>query len=490
MIARVEAVSICSSDLKIIRLGTHHPLFSSANGPVDTVLGHEVCLRVHQVGTALRDRFRPGQRLALQPAMRLNGKRVIVGMDRPGGFAQFLRLGPDELNGYVFEAPETLPAAAIAMLEPYGCVERAYRPTGRSTLCPQRPTLIVLGKDADSFGTAEPPIWPDLTVLEAGAVTPPAFLDGLQFKTISESDLARARFDDIIALGELDADTLALLPPCLADGGLLLQARRTLTPPVAIDPVRIHYDALSFVGTTEADFLDALRPEHQRFEVKPGGVALVHGAGGAMGRIHVHRLLQLEDGPSMVIATSRKGARLEALKADFEPVADRQKRTLIVCEGSALSEAVAAYAPHGIDDAVVVAPDVSAVSAAAAALAPDGLLAVFAGFPYGDKVPFDLSGVAVSGKRLTGSTGCSVADMQGVLSRAMSGKLNLTENIKGVAGIRSLPEALAAVSDGSVAGKVVLYPQTPELPFRGLTDGWIEEEEADLTGADHQSQRI
>jgi threonine dehydrogenase-like Zn-dependent dehydrogenase len=103
-------------------------------------------------------------------------------------------------------------------------------------------------------------------------------------------------------------------------------------------------------------------------------------------------------------------------------------------------------------------------------LAPGGLLSIFAGFAYGHTVPFDLAGVATDGKRITGSTGCTVDDMKDVLAKVLSGDLDLRANIKAIAGLRALPRALDAVSRGIISGKVVVYPPSPDLPF-GPVDG-------------------
>ena len=483
VIARVEAVSICSSDIKVVRMGAAHPLFGAGAGKVDTVLGHEVCLRVHAVGRDQRARFRPGQRLALQPAMVVAGRRSIIGMDQPGGFAQFLRLGPEALAGYVLDAPETVSAAAIALLEPYGCVERAWRQNVRCALKPGGRALVVAAPDAD-FDLPQPPDW-----AETVAVGPlPGFLRGRKVTHVESLDAVSGAFDDIIALGALSADDLSRAVARLAADGLLLQGRTAPSPgPVALDPARVHYDRLSFLGTRDRNLEAALAPEARRFDARPGGVALIHGAGGAMGRIHVHRLLQLPDGPTTVIASSRKGQRLNDIAADFGALAAANGRRLVVADAGDLAATVARHAPGGLDDAVVVAPDLEAMRAAASWLAPDGLLALFAGFPYGQSLDFDLSAVALSGCRLTGSTGCSLDDMRDVLARVEGGSLDLSANIAAVAGLDALPQALRAVADGAVSGKIIVYPQRPGLrlsPVRGwnMTDeqgltGWQEREE-------------
>jgi L-sorbose 1-phosphate reductase len=485
LIARVEAVSICSSDVKVLRMGGAHPLFAGGTGPIDSVLGHEVCLRVSEVGEGQSGRFRPGQRIALQPAVPMGGRRLIYGIDLPGGFAQYLRLGPEALAEDVFEVPEYLPAATVALLEPYGCVERAWQPNVRRGLKPGGTALVVSGPGAGVFAMADPPDW--RRVVAVGPV--PAFLSGRTVEAVAGLEAVAGAFDDILALGDLDAGVLGRLCAMLARDGMLLQGRRGPSPgPVAMDPARVHYDRLSFAGTRADDLATALAPARQRFDVRPGGVALIHGAGGAMGRIHVHRLLQMKDGPGVVIASSRKGQRLADLNADFAPMAARAGRALVVVDPGTVADAVALHAPGGLDDAVVVAPEPQAVAEAAGWLGPDGLLVIFAGFPYGARLEIDLAQVALGGVRLTGSTGCSADNMRQVLARVLDGSMDLTSNIAAVGGLLALPEALQAVAEGEVSGKIVIYPQCPDLPLRRVA-GWTAAMERGLTGGGDSDER-
>ena len=46
--------------------------------------------------------------------------------------------------------------------------------------------------------------------------------------------------------------------------------------------------------------------------------------------------------------------------------------------------------------------------------------------------------------------------------------------------LNALPKALDAVSKGAVSGKVVIYPQVPDLPFRTVDGGWGRQEEQAL----------
>ena len=476
VIARVEAVSICSSDIKIVKMGLSHPLFAGKEGAIDTVLGHEACLRVHAVGESQAGRFHVGQRLGLQPAIVTNGERIIIGMGLPGAFSQYLRLGPDALSGYVFDVPETVSAAAVALLEPYGCVEKSWRPNVRCNLMPEGRALVVSA--GGSFHLADVPDWAEITVI--GEV--PAFLQHRAVTLVENIGALQGRFDDILALGDLSAADLGKLYALMANGGLLLQGRIGPSPGlVPIDPARLHYDRLSLLGTSSLDLNTAFLPGAPRFDARPDGVALVHGAGGAMGRIHVHRLLQLPHGPKTVIATSRKGQRLNDIEADFAGLAQANGRHLVVVGADTLADVVGVHAPRGIDDAVIVAPSASAIADVVGYLAPDGLLSLFAGFPYGQSIDFDLAAVALSSMRLTGSTGCSVDDMREVLARVEAGTLDLSPNIAAVAGLDALPESLKAVADGDVSGKIVIYPQQSGLPLTPV-GGWSSKDEAGLFG--------
>lgn len=64
----------------------------------------------------------------------------------------------------------------------------------------------------------------------------------------------------------------------------------------------------------------------------------------------------------------------------------------------------------------------------------------------------------------------------------MSGQLDLSANIAAVAGLDMLPLALEAVASGEVSGKIVLYPQRPNMPLATLAEHWGRNDEYGLTG--------
>ena len=475
VVARVDAVCICSSDIKIIRMGAEHPLLQGRDlSQTSLVLGHEVALTVTDVGADWRGIYRPGQRLGLQPAITREGRRTTIGMDLPGGFSQHIRLDAHVLAGpdpYVFTVPDTLSAASVAMLEPYSCVEAAYRRNSRISLQEGGRLLILGGPGADAMTLSL-----DVRVREAVLLRPPAGLAdwardhaGLCTRIEAIGAIAGSRFDDIVLCGDYDPALVQALLPVLADGGLLAVVAADATrAPVTIDAARLHYRRLSVVGAVGPRVDDAFDATRNRYELRAGGTLLVLGAGGAMGRIHVHRALQMADGPGLIIATSRKGARLEGLERDFASMARAAGRRLVVLADTDLDRVLPDLAPGGCDDVAVVAPEVEAVERGARCMRPDGMLVIFAGMPFGKPCRLPLGLVASHGARFTGSTGSEVEDQRQVLRHIEAGRMELSDNLEAVAGFDALPDALEAVSAGAVSGKIAIYPFVRDLPLTPL----------------------
>jgi threonine dehydrogenase-like Zn-dependent dehydrogenase len=478
IVARIDAVCICSSDIKIIRMGSAHPLFADRDlADAPAVLGHEMALTVCDVGANWRSRFQPGDRLGLQPAIMVEGRRRTVGMDLPGAFAEYIRLDGRVLAGegpYVFPVPEDVSAATIAMLEPYSCVEAAYRRNSRTCLKAGGRLLVVEAAHGTVFDLEAP--LGSVTLVnpgEAARAWTARASDVAEFASLEafvSSAAGAAEYDDILLLGPLNAGQVAGLAPLLAKGGLMALIGSDLRrDEVVLDAARIHYHELSFLGAAGPSLAQAFAPDRTRFELRAGGTALILGAGGAMGRIHAHRALELADGPATIIATSRKGARCEALEADFGPLARRHGKRLIVIEDGETEATVARLVPEGCDDVVVVAPDVALIERGALMMRADGMLVLFAGMPYGQPCRLPLGLVSTGNARITGSTGSTVADQLAVLDRVVEGSLELSGNLEAVAGLGALPDALEAVNDGRVAGKIAIYPSLLELPVTPVT---------------------
>ena len=478
LIARVDAASICASDVKIIRMGTSHPLFESRDLDADpVVLGHEIAMTVVAVGQKWQNTYRPGARLGLQPAITTGPKRMIVGVDMPGGMSEYIRLDERVLGTgapgtcFVFPLPADMSAADAALLEPYSCVEAAYRPNCRTEL-KAGGRLLVVGLPGGEAST----LTADLSVGEIVVVSPPAALaawartHGERVTPCAEWNEVEGSFDDILLCGDAFAAPMAALISKLAPGGMMTLVGPGGDDPIPVDVARIHYQSLSFVGTRGPQVDDAFRPERNRFGLRAGGTALIAGGGGPMGRIHVHLALQMRDGPAFVIATELPGHRMDDLRRDFGPMAAQQGKKFLVVANDELSQTLSDVAPEGCDDVVVVAPIVSVVERVAAFMKPDAMLVVFAGMPYDQPCRLPLGRVASAGARFTGSTGSTVEDELSILARANRGELNIAGNLEAVAGFANVPEAFAAVTEGRMSGKIAIYPAIADLPLSRVSD--------------------
>ena len=266
ILVRSDAVGLCYSDVKIIRQGGSHPrLYGRDLARRPIVQGHEVTMTVVEVGEAWRDRFRPGQRFALQADFYYRGRNLAYGYVFTGGLAQYSLLGAAALDGdegcYTIPVPEGLGYAEVALTEPWACVEAAYVPRRRLHVKADG-VLWIIGRPglegAYRLGAAligTPPrkiIATDVPAALRDQLTWPApvLRDGLTPSGLPR--LAQAEtdggFDDIIVL-DPTADVLDALPAAIATGGVVnLVGERPLGRPVQVDVGRVHYDYVVYLG--------------------------------------------------------------------------------------------------------------------------------------------------------------------------------------------------------------------------------------------------
>src|SRR5205085_5592170 len=101
----------------------------------------------------LADRFHPGQRLAIQPDIYVNGRSTAYGYTIPGGLIGYHLVGPEVLaaddGAYVVEVDDRLGYAETALTEPWACVEAAY--TQRRRLAPRSGgAMWIIGQPGDT----------------------------------------------------------------------------------------------------------------------------------------------------------------------------------------------------------------------------------------------------------------------------------------------------------------------------------------------------
>jgi L-sorbose 1-phosphate reductase len=148
ILVRIDAVGICFSDLKILRLGEAHPKIARDLRTHPAVMGHEICCTVVQVGDALQGRFRVGERYIVQADVYVNGRVQAVGYALDGGYSQYTIFGEPVLNGdagcYLLRCPDHPSDAEAALVEPWACVVASYRIQPRPTPLPNGRWLVIL----------------------------------------------------------------------------------------------------------------------------------------------------------------------------------------------------------------------------------------------------------------------------------------------------------------------------------------------------------
>ncbi len=491
VLVRVDAVSLCSSDAKMVRLGDRYPLFYGRDLYKEpTRLGHEVALTVMQVGEHRQHCYKRGQRLGLQPDVFNQSRRTCFGVLIPGGLTQYVALGANVLDGdsgsYVFPVADALGYADVALLEPWACVDAAYAPRRRLDLRPDGVLLMVGRSDGSAPYTMQRPL-PARKVLLANVPHALATwvhgqggevieLAGTDWQAeVATLGLAGA-IDDIILLDPGRSATVEAAARLLAPAGTLtLVGDRPLDGPAALDVGRIHYEFVAYLGCPGPLIDEAFGPLRNRSELRPRGVAWIAGAGGPMGRMHVQRALQLEDGPRAVVATNRGAARLVELQHSFGPLAQAHGKQFYAVNPEAEPQRAAELCAElcggrGYDDIVVVAADLALMQQAVDLLAPDGMLALFAGLPLGSLLPLPVDNVALYGAQFTGTSGSSLADQQRVVERTLGGQLSPAHTVAAIGGLDAAAQGLQAVIDRRYAGKVVLFPHLRDLPLLGLDE--------------------
>lgn len=152
ILVRHDACGICYSDIKIVALGGDHPRLVGRDLTSDpVVIGHEVALTVVSVGEHYAGRFHPGERYIVQADIFYRGQGMSYGYRLPGGMSQYGFVGREVIEGdegcYLLPISDATGAIAGALVEPWACVDAAYRPAARPAR-PEDATVTVSGHPA------------------------------------------------------------------------------------------------------------------------------------------------------------------------------------------------------------------------------------------------------------------------------------------------------------------------------------------------------
>ena len=486
VLLRIDAVSLCFSDAKVITAGNRHPRLSNRNmGAHPVVLGHEFSVTVVDAGAGRKADFKAGDRFVVQPDIYYNGEPKTLGYVIEGALQQYMVAGKEILESD--EGCALLPlqrdtgSSEAALCEPWSCVEASYHIPYRKGMKNDGVAWFIRTDRAqsDSYlidGLFEADCRPSKVVVSGVGKKLQHDLRESSTKygfLLIESDPNGLVFDDIIILGTPEPGLIESSSSKLADGGILAIVSDTpVVTKVPIDVGRIHYDGILFTGTTGNDISRAYRKGVET-ELKGNSAAWFVGAGGPMGQMHVQRACGIPGGPLGILATDIDTVRINMVTSRFGPLAESRGATLVAVNPhdsrigweNCLSQA----APKGtFGNIVVLAPSAKLIEECSDYLSDEGVLNIFAGVPKGTKANLDISGCYLKGQRWVGSSGTSTRFMLDILGKIESKKLDTNYSVAAIGGLKAALEGLKGVKSGAFPGKVVIYPHLPELPLLSM----------------------
>jgi threonine dehydrogenase-like Zn-dependent dehydrogenase len=486
ILAKVEAVGLCFSDLKLLKQFAAHgrkgPIVSGMDAatlgqissyvPNDapTVPGHEAVVRIVAVGERVKQ-ARVGKRYLVQTDYRwlpTAASNAAFGYNFEGALQQYVLMdervitAPDG-RSMLIDADDTLSASAVALVEPWACVEDAYAVKERTTLKAGGRLLIVADEPFsekiihDLFKTCGTP----------GSITLVAARNPLTMpikKADAVAALSDAAFDDVLYFGA-NPQTLAALFAKIAPSGLLvlMQCGKTFGGPVDTAIGRFHYGNIRMIGTPGDNPADAIRRIPASGEIRPNDAVNVIGAGGPMGVMHVVRNLCQGVAGVSVYAGDLDDGRLAALSAIAEPLAQKNN---------------VGYVPYNptrnaptrpFDYFAVMAPVPKLVAQCVADAADGAIINIFAGIPATVGGPVDVDAYVKKGCYFVGTSGSTLDDMITVLRKVQNGSLDTNISVAAVAGLNGAIDGIRAVEHHAIPGKILVYPDC-DLPLTRLEE--------------------
>jgi L-sorbose 1-phosphate reductase len=487
VVARVEAVGLCFSDLKLLKQFSKHArkgevtqglapevlqeIPSYVPGEKPTVPGHEVVCRIVAAGNGVQH-HRVGERCLVQTDYRelhTAGSNAAFGYNFEGGLQEYIlmdeRVILDPVRGERFLIPvdEALSASAVALVEPWACVEDSYFNAERRWIKPDGCLLVVAEEGRRIEGLQQALIHGMPESLYAMCASKEQLSElgylGLPVqKQFEISALPDEYFDDIVYFGSCKA-SIEILSDKLAARGIIniVTGGQPIGKPVSVGIGRVHYGMTRWIGTCSSSAADSYSSIPENGEIRPGDKIAVVGAGGPMGQMHVIRNLCLGISDISIVGTDIDDTRLEALMTKVEPLAARCGVPLRMVNTlkNPLAESFSYFA--------LLVPAGVLVANAIEHSAEGCLINIFAGIPTPTRQDLDLDTYINRRCFMFGTSGSVIEDMRIILNRIRSGTLDTNWSVDAVSGMAGAMEALAAVENRTLAGKIVVYPTLHNL---------------------------
>ena len=471
ILARVEATGLCFSDLKLLKQFSRHARKSEIASGIDTaalsdmpnyvpgdkpaVPGHETVVRIVRTGAAV-ERHRVGDRYLVQTDYRwlpTAASNAAFGYNFEGALQEYVLMDErvivsPEGESMLIPVPEDLSASAVALVEPWACVEDAYAE-------PQRRTLKDGGR---LLAVADAPIPAGMPESLPGR---PARVETRSAQQLA--DVPDASFDDVVYFGSKPETAEALFAK-LASGGLMniVQGGGRFGRPVVVPVGRIHYGGIRITGTAASDPRAGLSAIPANAEIRSGDRVNIIGAAGPMGSMHVIRALSEGVANLKVFAGDLAEDRLKALRELAEPLARQNRVDLTVYNSST------AVAGGRFSYIVLMVPRAELVVQAIASADDHAIINLFAGIPAETKAAIDLDSCIERQIYFVGTSGSVLADMKRVLAKVVSRQLDTDLSVAAVCGLDGAIDGIRAVEKSLMSGKVLVYPSCRGLPLTPL----------------------
>jgi threonine dehydrogenase-like Zn-dependent dehydrogenase len=477
ILVKVEAVGLCFSDLKLLKQFHNHArkseivsgieksvlqgMQSYLPGGAPVVPGHEVVCRIIAVGDKVT-RHRLGERCLVQTDYRqfptAAGSTAAFGYNFDGGLQEYTLLDERVVvapNGDRFLIPvgEDKSASAIALVEPWACVEDSYLTVERQHI--RLGGRLAIVADGDRAAGRVKHCWQ--TMAEPAEIQ--------TVRPVEAASLPNESFDDIVYFGR-DRAVIEMLNDKLAVGGIinLVLGGQRIGEPVSVGVGRVHYGGTRWVGTTGSDPAHSYRNIPANGEIRAHERVLVVGAGGPMGQMHVIRDVCSTAGSVSVVGTDLDDLRLETLRKKAEPLAkaNRASLRLVNTQKNPLQEKFTYFA--------LMAP-IGALIASAINDADDGgLINIFAGIPAPTKYALDLDSYIEKHCYMFGTSGSTIEDMRIVLKKVEHDGFDTNASVDAISGMAGAIDGIASVENRTLAGKIIVYPMLHDVGLIPLAD--------------------
>ena len=293
ILAKVVSDSLCMSSYKCAVLGTAHKRVHSDVADHPAIMGHEFAGDIVQAGKKHRDRFRPGMKFTLQPALNYKGTMWSPGYSYEyfGGNATYIIIPAEVMElGYLLEySGEAYYEASLA--EPMSCSIGAFhaayhtrmgeyvhqmgiRENGRAAImagagpmglglieyalnADRRPSLLLVTDIDEKRLDRARALFPQSRAEEKGVKLLFVNSKGTQDTKQKLIDLAGGKFDDVFVYTPA-REVLELASEVLGQDGCLNFFAGPTDPgfKAELNYYDIHYSATHVIGTTGGNLDD------------------------------------------------------------------------------------------------------------------------------------------------------------------------------------------------------------------------------------------